>query len=350
MKEPNVVRNQRDTVFRMLFKEKKELLTLYNAVAGKSYTDENELSIKTLENAVFLTYKNDLAFLIRTDLYLYEQQSTVNPNMPLRFLQYISEILEKEYITEKVYSKKRIRIPAPSFVIFYNGDDEQPERKIMRLSDSFEGIEKSGAEKTGDTETQDASEGRCKTAQEEKTEKTADEGKEYKRNAIHLELVAVQLNINPGYNEELKKNCPTLMGYVQYWEKIRTKIKAGKKMDEAVTEAVDECIKEGILPLFFKRNKAEVMKMSIYEFDQKEYEKAIRQDGYEEGIERGIERGIEQGIERGIEQGIEQGETNINRLYGWLFAQNRTEDVKRATHDTEYQKNLFAEMAAQSAR
>ncbi len=284
MKEPSAVRNQRDTVFRMLFKERKELLTLYNAVAGRHYTDENELSIKTLDGAVFLTYKNDLAFLIRTDLHLYEQQSTVNPNMPLRFLQYISEILEKDYITEKVYSKKRIKLPAPSFVIFYNGDDEQPERKVLRLSDSFEGIETSGEEMAG-------------------------EGwQEYQKNAVHLELIAVQLNINPGYNEELKQNCPTLMGYVQYWEKIREKLKFGKKRNEAVTEAVDECIKEGILPAFFRRNKAEVTKMSIYEFDQNEYEKVIRQDGIEEGIAQGAREAQLAVFQRCLARGMSEDE------------------------------------------
>ncbi len=287
MKEPNVVRNQRDTVFRMLFKEKKELLSLYNAVADRHYTDENELSIKTLESAVFLTYKNDLAFLIRTDLHLYEQQSTVNPNMPLRFLQYISEILEKEYITEKVYSKKRIKLPAPSFVIFYNGDEEQPERKVLRLSDSFEGIDTSGEEKEGTP---------------------LATGQDYQKNAVHLELIAVQLNINPGYNEELKKNCPTLMGYVQYWEKIREKLRDGMKRNEAVTEAVDECIKEGILPTFFRRNKAEVTKMSIYEFDQNEYEKVIRQDGYEEGIEQGEREAKRAMYQRCLSRGMSEDE------------------------------------------
>ena len=255
--EVSVIRNQRDTVFRMLFREKKQLLSLYNAVAGTHYSDENEFVIKTLENAVFLAYKNDIAFLIRTDLHLYEQQSSVNPNMPLRFLQYFSEILEKEYITAAIYKRTRMMSPAPTFVVFYNGDEKQPERKELRLSDSFDGLK----------------------VKDEKS------GKEVLKKPVNLELIAIQLNINPGYNNELKQQYPELMGYMEYWEKIRKNKKSGLSLDEAIKSAVNDCIDEGILAEFFKKNKAEVEKMSIYEFDQKEYERVIREEGKEEGKE-----------------------------------------------------------------
>ena len=254
MKEVSVIRNQRDTVFRMLFREKKQLLSLYNAVAETHYSDENEFVIKTLENAVFLAYKNDIAFLIRTDLHLYEQQSSVNPNMPLRFLQYFSEILEKEYITAAIYKRTRMMIPAPTFVVFYNGDEKQPERKELRLSDSFDGLK----------------------VKDEKS------GKDVLKKPVNLELIAIQLNINPGYNNELKQQYPELMGYMEYWEKIRKNKKSGLSLDEAIKSAVNDCIDEGILAEFFKKNKAEVEKMSIYEFDQKEYERVIREEGKEE--------------------------------------------------------------------
>ena len=257
MKEVSVITNQRDTVFRMLFKEKKQLLSLYNAIAGTHYTDENEVEIKTLENAIYMAYKNDVAFLIRTDLHLYEQQSTFNPNMPLRFLQYFSEVLEKNYINNKIYTKTRIKLPAPTFVVFYNGKEEQPERRELRLSEAYDGA----------------------WVKDEKT------GKSVLKKPVNLELVAIQLNINPGYNEKLKKDCPTLMGYVTYWEKIRKNKESGMPFEEAVKSAVDECIEEGILSDFFRRNKAEVEKMSIFEFDQKEYEQLIREESKTEGKE-----------------------------------------------------------------
>ena len=257
MKDVSVITNQRDTVFRMLFRDKKQLLSLYNAFAGTHYTDENELEIKTLENAIYMAYKNDLALLIRTDLHLYEHQATYNPNMPLRFFQYISKVLEKYYINTKIYTKTRIMLPAPTFVVFYNGKEEQPERRELRLSDSFEGV------RTKDDKT----------------------GESVLEKPVNLELVAVQLNINPGYNEKLKKDCPALMGYVEYWEKIRKNKESGMSFEEAVKSAVNECIEEGILSEFFRRNKAEVEKMSIFEFDQKEYEQLIREEAKAEGKE-----------------------------------------------------------------
>ena len=88
-------RKYKDTVFRMLFSDKENLLALYNAVSGKLYTDPEQLQIVTLENAVYMGMKNDLAFIIDTNLFLYEHQSTYNANMPLRDLFYISSEYQK---------------------------------------------------------------------------------------------------------------------------------------------------------------------------------------------------------------------------------------------------------------
>ena len=83
-------RKYKDTVFRKLFSDRKNLLSLYNAISGASYTDENAMEIVTLESAVYMGMKNDLAFILDTNLFLFEHQSTNNPNMPLRDLFYIS--------------------------------------------------------------------------------------------------------------------------------------------------------------------------------------------------------------------------------------------------------------------
>lgn len=82
----------KDTVFRMLFQDKEHLLELYNAVSGRHCTDSGMLEIVTLENAIYMGVKNDLAFLVDFQLYLYEHQSTVNLNMPFRFLQYVDKV------------------------------------------------------------------------------------------------------------------------------------------------------------------------------------------------------------------------------------------------------------------
>ncbi len=88
-------RKYKNTVFRMLFSDKVNLLSLYNAINDSNYTDPNQLEIVTLENAVYMGMKNDLSFLIDTSLFLYEHQSTYNPNMPLRDLFYISSEYQK---------------------------------------------------------------------------------------------------------------------------------------------------------------------------------------------------------------------------------------------------------------
>ena len=94
-KQPTANRNYKDTVFRMLFSDRKNLLSLYNAISGAHYDNPEMLEIVTLENAIYMGMKNDLAFIIDTDLFLYEHQSTYNPNMPLRDLFYISSEYQK---------------------------------------------------------------------------------------------------------------------------------------------------------------------------------------------------------------------------------------------------------------
>ena len=130
-------RNYKSTVFAMLFGDRERLLRLYNAISGKNYQDPEALEINTLENAIYMGMKNDLSFLIDDKLSLYEHQSTVNPNMPLRFLFYISDLYSCMTTEENFYGRKALSIPIPCFVIFYNGAEPQPDRKILRLSDLY---------------------------------------------------------------------------------------------------------------------------------------------------------------------------------------------------------------------
>ena len=124
-------RNYKDTVFRMLFSDRKNLLSLYNAVNGTSYKNPEELEIVTLENAIYMGLKNDLAFIIATNLFLYEHQSTYNPNMPLRDLFYISSEYQKLVDHKSLYSSVLQKIPAPNFIVFYNGTEKKEDRWKM---------------------------------------------------------------------------------------------------------------------------------------------------------------------------------------------------------------------------
>ena len=130
-------RTYKATVFAMLFQDKEHLLELYNAVSGKHYTDPEMLEINTLENAIYMAMKNDLSFIIDARLSLYEHQSTYSPNLPFRFLLYIANLFSSMTKDSNLYGTKPIELPSPRFIVFYNGLEEQPDRKILRLSDLY---------------------------------------------------------------------------------------------------------------------------------------------------------------------------------------------------------------------
>ncbi len=260
-------RKYKDTVFRMLFSDKKNLLELYNAVSGKNYDNADDLQIVTLENAVYMGMKNDLAFLLNTGIYLYEHQSTVNPNMPLRDLLYITAEYSRLVETQSLYSSAIQKVPAPNFIVFYNGQDEFADKSEYRLSEAFEPRVDNPA----------------------------------------LELRVTVLNINYGRNAELMKQSHTLREYAQYVALVRRYKTELGSLDEAVNRAVDECIRNGVLADFLKRNRAEVVMMSIFEYNQEEEERKLRAAERQAGYASGVEHGIRQGMERGMAQGIERG-------------------------------------------
>ncbi|MCM1327096.1 MAG: hypothetical protein NC094_10840 [Bacteroidales bacterium] len=292
---PQANRKYRDTVFRMLFGDKNNLLGLYNAVSGSSCEDPGELKIVTLENAVYMGHKNDLAFLAELQLHMYEHQTTINFNMPFRFLQYVSEEYARLAAGENIYGSRRIPLPAPHFVVFYNGVSPFPERKVMRFSDAFPKDMQGSLKKAAFPKNAECPLG--------KADSPKDAGFPAGEGGPQMELIVQVLNINKGYNEELKKKCLPLKEYMQYVDRVR-EYTAVMPLGQAVDRAVDECIREGILKDFLLANKAEVKNMSIYEFDEEAYERAIRTEEYERGMEDGIEKGMEKGIEKGIMQEI----------------------------------------------
>ena len=137
MTDVQTQRNYKDTMFRMLFKEKKHLLSLYNAISRTSYTDVENLEITTLENAIYMNYKNDISFVFDFELMLYEHQSSINPNMPLRDLIYVTKVLQNIIRNEDLYHSVLIKLPTPKFVVFYNGTDFQPDKQTLKVSDAF---------------------------------------------------------------------------------------------------------------------------------------------------------------------------------------------------------------------
>ncbi|EEG91729.1 hypothetical protein ROSEINA2194_04453 [Roseburia inulinivorans DSM 16841] len=241
-KTPAANRNYKDTVFRMLFSDRKNLLSLYNAVNQSNYKNPEDLEIVTLENAIYMGIKNDLAFIMDTNLYLYEHQSTYNPNMPLRDLFYICSEYQKLVDKKSLFSSTLQKIPAPNFIEFYNGSTVISDCTELRLSSAFE----------------------CLTGEPK------------------LELIVTVLNVNEGHNADLMQHCSMLKEYAQYVARVRH-YASDMPLNEAVKHAVDECIREGILAEFLTQNRNEVISMSIFEYDkeleEKNYEKqSLRQD------------------------------------------------------------------------
>ena len=135
---PAANRTYKARIFEMVFRERKNLLSLYNAVNETRYENPEELEINTLENAVYMSMHNDLSFVIDMRLSLYEHQSTRNPNLPLRFLFYLVRLYSNMVRDENLYGQRLIPLPTPHFVVFYNGEEECPEREILRLSDAYQ--------------------------------------------------------------------------------------------------------------------------------------------------------------------------------------------------------------------
>ena len=239
-----VNRTFKSTLFIMLFEDRKNLLELYNAITGKHYADPELLEINTLENAIYMSMKNDVSFLIDGRLSLYEHQSTKNPNLPLRFLLYISHLYSRLTVKANLYGERIVRIPAPEFIIFYNGKDEMPERQ----------------------------------------------------------LEATLLNISGTNNRKLKDACRTLRDYAIYTDKIRMYTET-MELPEAVDRAINECIKEDVLRDFLMEYKAEARAMSIFEYDQERHMQQER----EAGIEKGRRQGEEQLLRRQVQKNLARG-------------------------------------------
>ena len=177
-------------------------------------------------------------------------------------------------------------------MIFYNGSQEQPDRKILRLSDAY-----------------------C-----------------VKEEHPALELTAVMLNINRGHNEKLKEMCKSLKDYSEYTERVREYAQV-KPVEEAVEQAISECIQEGILSEFLKQNRAEAKQVSIYEYDEEKHMRQEREASWEEGIEEGIKKGKQELLERLIQKKLVKGKS-----------------ISEIAEELEEEEEVIAEMIQKSVR
>ena len=252
-------REYKSDVFSMLLEDKRNALQLYNALNNSNYTDPEAVEIRTLDKGVSLSVRNDSAFVLDSNLSIYEHQSSVCPNMPVRCLIYFSNIIEKIIKNHNIYGKTLIRIPTPRFAVFYNGTEEQPEQYDLKLSDAFV----------------------------------------HKMENPEVELTCRVYNINYGRNKALLDACPVLREYMIFVDYVRHyHAKQGyENLEMAINLAIDRCIREDILKDFLTEHRSEVVKVTQldYTFDRQiELERIdARREGKAEGMEKGMEKGMD---------------------------------------------------------
>ena len=241
----------KDRLFCLLFGDeqyKENILSLYNALCNTKYENADDLQIYTIDDVIYIKMKNDVSILMDSYLSLWEQQSTFNPNMPVRRLMYFGKMYSR-YITENnlnIYGKKLIRIPTPRYTVFYNGTDDCPSVLNLKLSDAFMKPDPDGG----------------------------------------FEWTAHLINLNEGKNDELLSQCKALKDYMTLIHMIRRNSRQ-MEFEEAVNTAVDYCIENDILKEFLVKHKSEVLDMCITEFNEKAFIDGIREEGLEEGLEKG---------------------------------------------------------------
>lgn len=254
----------KDRLFRLIFREKEDLLELYNAVNDSHHTNLDDLTITTIEDVVYMGMKNDLSFIIGDVMNLYEHQSSFSPNLPLRGLFYFASLYRNhiESVKQRLYMDLPLSIPFPQYIVFYNGTKEEPERQELKLSALFT---------------------------EADTERTP-----------ALECTAIVLNINLGQNRELMERCRMLGEYARFIAVIRRHTDAGEAFQSAVEQAVEECIQKGILSEILRKNRAEVVDMILTEYDEKEFRDFAKKEYWREGHESGLKEGRKSGLKEGI--------------------------------------------------
>lgn len=255
----NVISEQyKDRLFNFIFgrEENKEwTLSLYNAVNGSDYDDSSLIKFNTLKDVLFMGMKNDTSFLMADIMSVYEHQSTFNPNMPLRLLQYVGD-LYSGYIAENKlnkYGKTLIKLPTPKLVVFYNGEGEAEDEIILKLSDAFE---------------------------------------ERVRDKADIEVKVRMINVNYGRNRKLLGNCKPLAEYSWFINEIRNNQKQGYTLEKAVDEALKCMPAEFLINEFLMIHKQEVQGMLDTEYNEAEVMELFKEDGRKEGREEGIEEGI----------------------------------------------------------
>lgn len=250
-----VNKKYKDRLFCLLFgneEYKDNVLALYNALCNTSHTNTDDMQIYTIDDVIYIKMKNDVSILLDSFLYLWEQQSTFNPSMPIRGLMYFAKMYDRYIMENKlnIYGRTLIKLPTPRYTVLYNGMDELPDSMQLKLSNSFIHPDTSG----------------------------------------DFEWTANMLNLNDGKNDDLLNSCRPLKDYMTLINEIR-KNSERMEFEKAVDAAVVYCIEHDVLQEFLLKHRAEVKDVCITEFNEKTFVDGIRQEGRQEGRREGRQEG-----------------------------------------------------------
>ena len=294
-------REYKSRLFGFIFgrEENKEwTLALYNAVNGTSHKNPDDITINTIEDVVYLGMKNDLSLLVSENVTMYrslrvfEQQSTINPNMPIREYMYSGKLYDKFIYSAKLhrYGRKLMPLPIPKLVVFYNGEDPQEDEVMLRLSDAFKEEIRRGLQSN--------------QPDLPKSKFEAEVERVYKEADPDVEVKVRMININYGHNRELLESCKPLEEYAWFVAKVRENNQPDKDesrpgIENAINRTIDEMTNDFLIKDFLVAHRAEVMDMCLTEYNETETMEMFREEGREEGRKEGHEEGLKEGRQEG---------------------------------------------------
>ena len=296
-------KDYRDRLFNFIFGNEEHpewTLSLYNAVNHTNYANPSLIELTTIRETLYLGMHNDVSFLISSLMNLYEQQSSYNPNMPVRLLQYAGNMFERYIVGHRKnkYGRALIQLPVPKLVVFYNGPDDRPEVEDLNLSDAFP----------------------------PELRETSD-----------IQVRVRMFNVNLGRNETLLDACKPLAEYAWIVDRIRRNEKAlklksdGNPLETAIDRAIDDIPNDFIIKQYLEAHRAEVKGMLLTEYNEAQAMELFREEGRAEGRVEGRA------------EGRVEGEDRLARLMKLLFGQRRFEDAQRAATDAAFRDQLYRE-------
>jgi len=255
-----VNRTYKASIFVDYFADKGRLIEAYNAIAGTDYPSTAAVEFKTLSNVLVDSLLNDIAFTIEGRyVVLIEHQSTVNENMPLRLLLYLAHIYESIVPPRILYRKTAFQIPAPQFIVIYNGTEPYPEQVTLRLSDAFIVRDKE----------------------------------------VALDFSVPVYNITKGKNEEILRKSKALSDYAAFVSIVRDNMESAISLEEAITKAVYKCAEDGIMNTYLETRGSEVRNMLLTEWNLDDALKYAKEEGEEKGLAEGEAKGEAKGLAEG---------------------------------------------------